>query len=259
MKPAWIQGALVGVLGGAGLSFAVLRLVDDPGAPPRSPPAADAAAPAPPAPSAPALAEENMRRSREALREEVRSLRDRLRATDEARLSGANPAAAENTILRAEVERLRARLQTEKLVRREHEGKPFEFPPDLPDRYRQDALMKTFTEAMRRAGVAGEVQSIDCNEFPCIVYGNLEAKGRSDTEAKFRALNDELRKQHPAESDQMTTSLWTSRDKKEGAEKQRSMFGFSVFPNDPKYAKDSELRRRLRHRQSQYVEAAGNP
>jgi hypothetical protein len=116
--------------------------------------------------------------------------------------------------------------------------------------------MRAFQEAFRRAGVAGEVQSIDCNEFPCIVYGAFAAKGRADTEKQFRALQDQLRETYPGDRDRLTTSLWTRSEKGVPA---RNTFGMAVYPLDPQREESADFRRRLRHRQSQYVDATMKP
>jgi hypothetical protein len=51
-------------------------------------------------------------------------------------------------------------------------GKPLTEPPDLPDRFKQTALLDAVRGAFREVNPKAEVTSIDCTEYPCIAYGS---------------------------------------------------------------------------------------
>lgn len=256
MTRSTVVALLLGIALGAGGTFAILRVLrPEPAGKPAAPPPAAARPDGPPAAAA---ARENatLRARLRFLDNELRGLAGRLRKRAAAAKALAGEAAA-TTSLRKEVERLRDQLRTEKLVRRALEGKPYPFPADLPDRFKQPSLLRTFAEALKRAGIEGEVQSIDCNEFPCIVYGRFESKNREGAGKTLRSLLGEVRKEH--RDDHLTTSLWTTMEKQGEGKARGSMFGIAVFPNDPALKKDADFRRRLRYRQSTYVDATTNP
>jgi hypothetical protein len=49
-------------------------------------------------------------------------------------------------------------------------GKPIEAPPDLPDRFKEKALLEALQTAVKQTNPTAEVTSIDCTEYPCITY-----------------------------------------------------------------------------------------
>ena len=50
-------------------------------------------------------------------------------------------------------------------------GRAIVEPPNLPDRFRQPALLPAISAALAQVVPGAEVTSIDCLEFPCISYG----------------------------------------------------------------------------------------
>ncbi len=81
------------------------------------------------------------------------------------------PAAVRVEALAAENRRLRFELANERAMRQETEGRPVSAPPDLPPRFAEAELKARFEDALKAAGLAGEVLALDCAEFPCVVYG----------------------------------------------------------------------------------------
>src|SRR5258706_9350699 len=99
--------------------------------------------------------------------DEARSLRAQLEILRAPPDAGETAREAEVRVLRKELDRARASLRGEQEERQTTEGKPIEFPKDLPERYQQPALLRSVGDALRAAGVAGEVKAVDCNEYPC--------------------------------------------------------------------------------------------
>jgi hypothetical protein len=203
-----------------------------------------------PAPAARVAALERVNRG---LRHEAEGLRKRLDAVTQAADQGTSPIAAENRALRQELARARAALRNEESARREQEGASIPFPKDLDDAYRQDALLRAMNDAIQKARMQGEVKSVDCSEYPCMLYGDFKAASAADLEAQMRRTEAELAKSYPEERNRFMTSLWASRNpEKEGS---KAMFGVAVLPKDGAGVDQAELTRRMRFRSNQYMDS----
>jgi hypothetical protein len=195
-------------------------------------------------------------RDAQILEGEIASLRRQLAAYQEPHDTTTHPMAAENRVLRDEIEKLRSALRSEKDARAAEEGSPIEFPKDLPERYRQEAMLKAVSEAIRAAGVPGEVRSVDCNEYPCIVYGDARVRGPGELDTYFRKAEEQLRRDYPAASSAMRTSLFSSRPKE--GEETTALFGIAIHPkaeSEAERAQENEMRKRMRYRQGQYMDS----
>ncbi len=169
-------------------------------------------------------------------------------------------AAAELATLRAElddaretIDDLRAEIADERALRDETEGRPVPFPDALDDKFRGDALRQTFEAALAEADLEGEIVSVDCSEFPCIVYGDV-------------VNDDEQALEHLGETDAMqtyagagnNTSAWSRRERDDDGETDpRLFFGVALLPEAA--MKDEALRaeigKRLRFRNQQAFDA----
>jgi hypothetical protein len=105
-------------------------------------------------------------------------------------------------------------------VRKAEEGQPMKFPDDMAPRFQGDALQRAFEQGMNEVGIQGGVISVDCSEYPCIVYGQLT--GREDME-KLRET-DALK---PYRGDSNSTSVWSV--KKDGTP--TAYFGVQLTPD----------------------------
>lgn len=76
--------------------------------------------------------------------------------------------------LRGRVAQLESSLETELKLRRATEGAPIAAPANLPERLRDEKqLVAAFNKAFKEAGFdKAQVSSVDCSEYPCIVFGN---------------------------------------------------------------------------------------
>lgn len=184
------------------------------------------------------------------VRDENRSLRARLDGVLNAQAAGQSPAESDNRALRTELARVRKDLEQSTAMREQSEGKAIPFPKDLPERYKQDALVRTVTEALKAAGLPGEVKSIDCSEYPCMLYGQAQSKDDAAMKAAFRKTMDVLEGHYPGDSNRWSVSRWQDRGKPG-----EMMFGLAVMPKGEEAKPNPEVTRRMRHRSSQYMDS----
>lgn len=209
--------------------------------------------PAQPSPGPPSFSKESSElREKKLLEKELAALRRRAVALSAD--AGEHPFAAENRVLRQELREVRAALRTEASVRKAQEGAPVPFPRELAPRYQQEEVLRAVTEALKTAALPGEVRSIDCSEYPCIVYGESRVREPGVLDGYLRKSADALRRSYPTEQDAVSTSYWSSSGKDPASG--QGVFGVAIYPRPPEGEDDGELRRRLRFRQTQYVDSA---
>jgi hypothetical protein len=81
------------------------------------------------------------------------------------------PRGLREALLEARVRDLESQLKQEKSKAEAITGKPLSPPSNLPDRFKQEELRKAVTAAFQHVSPQAEVTSVDCTEYPCIVYG----------------------------------------------------------------------------------------
>jgi len=100
--------------------------------------------------------------------------------------SNPTPSSPDDAIaLRAENERLRKLIATQdeelslvaNVLDDAEGGKPRAFPANLPQRLTADALKDAFGTGFAEAGIDGVITSIDCSEYPCMVWGEFTFDG----------------------------------------------------------------------------------
>ena len=194
-----------------------------------------------------------------ALQEQVAELEARLKTLAKAQASGQDPVLAENRRLQAQVAKLKEELLVEQQLREEREGgAPIPFPDDLPDAYREQALVKALRAALSAVGLEGEIGAVDCSEYPCIVFGQFELPpGDEDVGAAWKRLEAQLQKSYAPASHDYSIRSSTFRDvNREGQAEARNRFGFSVYPKDSvDEAERAAMSKRLRFRNNQYFDA----
>jgi len=82
--------------------------------------------------------------------------------------------------LEARIKALERELAAERSDSQDAMGTPLTAPANLGDQYRQAGLLAAVNAACRHLDPALQVTSVDCTEYPCIVYG----KGLSAADAK---------------------------------------------------------------------------
>ncbi len=176
--------------------------------------------------------------------------------------NGTDPLVVENERLRGQLSSLKQELAVEQQLRGEQEGKPFEFPEDLPDAYRQEAMHSAVAAALKASGLAGDIHTVDCSEFPCMVQGETFAPG--DTDETSGALDDghrkmlaELHKLYPEEHNSFSNSSWgDARQDADGGKRRMRRFSIAVYPKDV-VSEDArkDFGRRMRWRNDQLRDA----
>lgn len=149
----------------------------------------------------------------------------------------------------AQLQTLTERVARDERQRRETDGQPIkEPPPNLPERFSQAALTAAMTHALQQNKIPGRVETIDCVEYPCILYGrifgdedNLERIERARAFAPYRA-------------DLMTMLSWTLTDqsfaRSAHAEErpERMLFAIALYTREDRARLGDNLDRRIRAR-----------
>ncbi len=128
---------------------------------------------------------------------------------DAGRLSRAGAEAACEERLRGAAERsaaLERDLAAARADQTERDGEPIAMPPDLPGRFSGPAIRASLTEAFRQTRVAGQLEELDCSEYPCIAFGRL----RGDEEDVERL--ERSRALLPYREDVLTLLFWAVSD-----------------------------------------------
>jgi hypothetical protein len=161
-----------------------------------------------------------------------------------------------------ELERLRQenrRFQTELTLLRSQQAlattatKPIPFPPTLDTRYREEALRDAFNQALAETGVTGEVTSVDCKEFPCLVHGRLTSQaGMDQANADLRKLYELAGRRYPGDNFYLSQTEWKSPNGQEDA----ILFSASFYDKELADELRRLIERRLRDRKNQYFDTA---
>lgn len=105
----------------------------------------------------------------------------------------------ENARLRQELAAQRAEVAVMQAEQVEDRGEALPFPDDLPARFTEPVLLKSFQQAFADVGMQGEVSHIDCTEYPCIVFGKVQGDTRDlmkqlQQSPAFRDYTDDQRR-----------------------------------------------------------------
>ncbi|MCA9541919.1 MAG: hypothetical protein KC620_23645, partial [Myxococcales bacterium] len=158
---------------------------------------------------------------------------------------------AELAETKREVERLTAELAESRAARQEVEGKPHPFPADVGAEYRAPKLLGVFSDAIERLGIDGEVESIDCAEFPCLVYGRYTSADAPTAEADLQRLFQETKARYPDARFYIGKSVETEAEGGEAL----ARFSFAYWPPLADDEAEREAERRMRFRKNEYHDA----
>jgi hypothetical protein len=149
----------------------------------------------------------------------------------------------------AVVARLTAQLAERDRVQREAEGTPIPQPERVPERLGKEPLTAAVSRALVEAKVPGRMESVDCAEYPCIVFGRLESD-EEDFERVERA-----KALVPYGGDILTTLLWAATDERyqqqraPGApSRERALFAMAFYLQEDRARLGDDLDRRIRVR-----------
>lgn len=156
---------------------------------------------------------------------------------------------AENAHLREELLSLSRRFEEAQAELRETAGEPLPFPKALDPRFGEAALREAFDKAFAEVGAKGEISSIDCSEFPCIVYGEVDTREHREALEQAGAFG-------PYKGDAHSTNAWSTTVKDErGAPKEKHQFGVALFPRYEDKTQRDAIGKRLKYRNEQVFEA----
>ncbi len=194
---------------------------------------------------------------RDSLRTQVEEMEEQVKRMTLAAQDGKSPLASENEALRAQLKNARENLAAERAAEAARAGQATPWPETLPERYKQDGMQQAFNQALAAAGIDGDIKSIDCTEFPCIVFGQINNGTKEQAEADFKKFDAALRQQFPEDGHSMHESAW-SRSKKgpDGKPTTVTHFGVSVYPEDV-VSKEGEgaVSKRSRFRTQSYMDS----
>ena len=156
---------------------------------------------------------------------------------------------AENAHLREELLSLSRRFEEAQAELRESAGEPLPFPKALDPRFGEAALRDAFDKAFAEVGAQGEISSIDCSEFPCIVYGEIGTREHREALEQAGAFA-------PYKGDAHSVNAWSTTVKdKSGAPKEKHQFGIALYPRPADNTQRDAIGKRLKYRNEQVFEA----
>jgi hypothetical protein len=196
---------------------------------------------------------------RRALRAQVGDLEEQLKEVMIARANGEDPLVAENRAMKEQLARLRADLNVEEELRAEREGEAVPFPEDLAPAYREQGLKSAFVDIMAKMGLPGDIVGIDCSEYPCSVFGEMDIQGdRMEVEASRQKFDELMRGHYPESENNHWVRNSVQRDDKGN---NKSIFGITITPKSVKLenGERKNMNRRLRQRNQDFFEATWGP
>jgi len=169
-------------------------------------------------------------------------------------------AAGDSHELLAENERLRHRIaEAEDEIalgedaREQQEGLPQEFPKGLAPRFERENLAQAFAHALEQLGASAKVTDVDCSEFPCIVYGELDGAEMDTMKLAERLKGSPALAAYREDADHSAWMRARHKDDATGAVSDETHFAIGYYPKDEK--KDGAIERRIGHRNQTRWEA----
>ncbi len=160
----------------------------------------------------------------------------------------------------AELEETRVQLATLEKRRKELEGEPLAPRTNTAPRFQAPGLVKTFDRAFALTKIVGKVESVDCTEHPCILFGRLQG----DEEGVAKLEDAEPFSAYDSDVGVMLT--WASADHeiegttKPGLEREKppeiSLFAFAYYTHEERAQHGEMIDRRIRVRTAEYWNAS---
>jgi hypothetical protein len=138
---------------------------------------------------------------------------------------------------------LREQVADEQAQRVEVEGTPVDWPADIPEKFRADALRTQLNAALKEVGYDGEVTEVDCHEYPCIVYGKI-----NDDDGTTLEQLQETQAMAGYKNASNNTSAWGGVKKRADGDHREAAFGIALYPKEQDEARRGQIERRLRIR-----------
>lgn len=144
---------------------------------------------------------------------------------------------------------LEQQIQIERQLRLQSEGSEPEPPPVLAERFQSAALRGAVAKALLELG-GGEVTSVDCTEYPCVVYGELSGVKEMEKLRDATAFDG-------YSEDHRDVFSWTTGMRRGNGQPARTFFGIALHPTHADGRGD--VRRRLEYRTREMWEAYRPP
>ncbi|MDF1562331.1 MAG: hypothetical protein P1V51_04765 [Deltaproteobacteria bacterium] len=144
----------------------------------------------------------------------------------------------ELTVVQQQLQSTRAREQDLEQTMAEVTG-PIPFPPDLPERFGQEALRQALDAALEDVG--GEVVAMDCSEHPCLAFAKIAQPPGQPLHLRLR--------EHPALAayrEDSPIAMYTASLDEDGEPQSRAAFAFVPDPIDA-HVEGSEDQRLMEH------------
>jgi hypothetical protein len=125
-------------------------------------------------------------------------------------------------------------------------GKPIERPKEIAERFSGSAVSRAVGEGIKQAGVIGDVEGVDCSEFPCIVFARLAGDEEDIEEIERSAALDAY------EGDVLTLLLWATTVAEDArahaTARETGLFALAYYDEDDRAELGEDLDRRIRAR-----------
>ena len=152
----------------------------------------------------------------------------------------------ENAALREQLQHFQVEHERQRADLQAEQGTPQTAPANLAPRFTSEALLANLTQALREAGLKdATITSIDCLEYPCIVYGD-GMNAREDT-GKLEGAPSCA----PYAKDLINSFGWSA---DASGSRAGSHWGLALFPADDSTSPE-DMGKRLRYRSSQMFES----
>ena len=157
---------------------------------------------------------------------------------------------------------LQDQLSTQEKRRQAKEGTPIEAKNDVSPRFSQKGLVDTFSRGFSMTEIDGRIESVDCTEYPCILFGRLQgdegAVAELEDSAPFAVYDNDIG----------VMLTWASGDHAHGADattggqRQKppevSLFSFAFYSEEDRQEYGELIDRRIRVRTAEYWNASSH-
>lgn len=155
---------------------------------------------------------------------------------------------------------LQEQLAAQEKRRQAKEGTPIKARDDVSPRFSQKGLVDTFSEGFSVTDIDGRVESVDCTEYPCILFGRLQgdegAVAELEDSAPFAVYDNDIG----------VMLTWASGDHAHGGSPQAvggrqkppevSLFSFAFYSESDRQEYGELIDRRIRVRTAEYWNAS---
>ncbi len=155
--------------------------------------------------------------------------------------------------LRAQNAYLKDRLEESEDFRRAAENEPIEPPEDLQERFTQEPLRHAIGDALKETGFSGEVNLVDCQEYPCIVSGKLSTQDLENPEAFNLLFNTDALQAYGKDRRQISVNEVEFVDQ-DGETRKEAVFSISFY-EELEGTRQAAIHDRVIQRERKIVEA----